>query len=331
MNPRTDALIQAHLQQSLTQLQSIDTLSSEVDAFMQWLDTQSISTLISLERIQHLAQIYALDHPLTDRLRDDVVSIIQNALDHPSNQTTQLADIIPTQTIETAARYLSEQKQHRETLIHEIFNNPAYAQMLSQTISHAITDYMENNVIAKKVPGMGSLMKLGKSALESATNSNLDSALQQYLNKNINNLIGISEKMANKHLNDAQVYAIIIQAWKKIGPQKISQLRQYAPAQTVQETAVMVHDTWNHLRTTAFIQQQVMDGIANWYSLNQARSPIAILADFNVSPQTIRTELQHSALPIIQLAVDSGYPAQRIEILLRDFYESEAAQQILNS
>jgi len=185
MNARTDALVQAHLQQILTQLQSIDTLSAEVDAFMDWLSQQALSSLVPLERIQQLAQQYALDLPLTDRLRDDVVSIIQNALDHPANQTTTLSEIIPAESVETVARYLSGQKQHRETLIHEVFSNPAYAKMLSQTISHAITDYMENNAIAKKMPGMGSLMKLGKSALESATNSNFDQALQQYLNKNI--------------------------------------------------------------------------------------------------------------------------------------------------
>ena len=329
MNKRTEALIQAHLQQILNQLQSVETLSAEVDALMTWLSQQALSTLVPLARIQQLAQQYALDLPLTERLRDDVVSIIQNALDHPANQTTTLSEIIPADSVETVARYLSEQKQHRETLIHEIFSNPAYAKMLSQTISHAITDYMENNVIAKKVPGMGSLMKLGKSALESATNSNFDSALQQYLNKNINNIIGISEKMANKHLDDAQVYAIIKQIWQGISQQKLSKARQYAPAQTVQDSAVMVHDTWNHLRTTPFIQQQVMDGIAHWYARNQQRSPMDLLADLNVSADTIRTEIRHSALPIIQLAIDSGYPAQRIEALLRQFYASDVAQAIL--
>lgn len=329
MNKRTEALIQAHLQQILNQLQSAETLSAEVDALMTWLSQQALSTLVPLARIQQLAQQYALDLPLTERLHDDVVSIIQNALDHPANQTTTLSEIIPADSVETVARYLSEQKQHRETLIHEIFSNPAYAKMLSQTISHAITDYMENNVIAKKVPGMGSLMKLGKSALESATNSNFDSALQQYLNKNINSIIGISEKMANKHLDDAQVYAIIKQIWQGISQQKLSKARQYAPASTVQDSAVMVHDTWNHLRSTPFIQQQVMDGIAHWYARNQQRSPMDLLADLNVSADTIRSEIQHSALPIIQLAIDSGYPAQRIEALLRQFYESDAAQAIL--
>ena len=329
MTSRTDALIQAHLQHILTQLQSTETLSAEIDALMHWLSQQALSTLLPLARIQQLAQQYALDLPLTERLRDDIVSIIQNALDHPANQTTTLTEIIPADSVETVARYLSEQKQHRQTLIHEIFSNPAYAKMLSQTISHAITDYMENNVIAKKVPGMGSLMKLGKSALESATNSNFDSALQQYLNKNINNIIGISEKMANKHLDDAQVYSIIKQIWHTASQQKLSQARHYAPTQTVQDSAVMIHDTWNHLRSTGFIQQQVMDGIAHWYARNQNRSPIDLLADFNVTPDSIRQEIQHSAVPIIQLAINSGYPAQRIEALLRQFYHSDAAQAIL--
>ena len=92
----------------------------------------------------------------------------------------------------------------------------------------------------------------------------------------------------------------------------------------------MVHDTWNHLRQTGFIQKQVEAGVAAWYSRNASRTVMDLLADVNVTADAIREELQNGVLPIIKQTIDSGYPAQRIEGLLRSFYESADAQAILN-
>ncbi len=331
MTDKTQALIQAHLKHILSTLESMDVLIPEIDALMAWLATQPIGELVPLARIQLLARQRALDVPLTENLRQEIVNIIQTALDHPDNPTTKIGDLIPNATVETVANYLSSQKDHREALIHEVFSNPAYAQMLSQTISHAITDYMENNVFSKKMPAVGGLMKLGKNMLERATDSNLDEALQQYLNKNIKNLIGVSERMANKHLNDQQVHMIITQAWEKIKAKPVSEARRFAPAQTIDDTAHMIHDTWNHLRQTGFIQKQVDAGVAAWYARHASRTVMDILADVNVTPEIIREELQNGLLPIIKRAMDSGYPATRIEGLLRAFYESADAQAILNA
>ena len=328
MTDKTNALVAAHLKHILDNLQSIDVLAPEIDALMEWLATQPMGELLSLERLQRIAQAQALDLPLTENLRDEIVFAIQTALDHPSNATTTVGDLIPTSNANTVIDYLSEQREHREALIHEIFRNPAYATMLSQTISHAISDYMENNVLSKKM-GMGGLMKLGKSVIERATDSNLDEALQQYLNKNISNLIGVSERMANKHLNDAQVKSILAQAWQKISAKPLTEGRRYAPAKTVEESARMVTDIWDHLRSTQYIETQVETGLAAWHARNADRSVIELLADVNVTPDTIRAELEDGILPIIKRAIDSGYASQRIEALLRKFYDSAEAQAIL--
>ena len=209
MHPKAEQLLQTQLQFILKQLQSEQTVVEETNALFAHLADKTIEQLISQDHLQTLISTQALDYPLQAHFTDQVVAQIQFALNHESNQQVNVADLVPEDSVEIVAQYLSSQKNHREAFIHRIFSNPAYAQMLSQTISHAINDYMENNMIAKKMPGMGSLMKMGKNVLERATDSNLDSALQGYLSKNINNLIAVSEKMANKHLNDQQVYQLI--------------------------------------------------------------------------------------------------------------------------
>jgi hypothetical protein len=326
---KTERLIQAQLTHILDQIQSADVINQEVDALINTLSQQPISKLISLDNIQSIAKQYILSQPIHEHLLEQVTSQIQFAIFHPQNAQFKLQQLIPDATIDNIADYLSTQKNHREALIHRIFSNPAYAQMLSQTISHAINDYMENNMLTKKMPGVGGLMKLGKSVIERATDSNLDDALQGYLNKNINNLIAVSEKMANRHLNDQQVHQLIMQGWKSIRKQPISVVQKFVTTENINEVATVVSQTWEHLRQTDYIQTQINDGIAHWYDQHQHTPLATLMKDVNVDSAGIQQEVKNIVMPIIQQLISDGYIAARVEVLLRQFFESDVVSAIL--
>ncbi len=328
MHPKAEQLLQAQLQFILKQLQSEQTVVEETNALFAHLADKTIEQLISQEHLQALISTQALNYPLQAHFTDQVVAQIQFALKHESNQHIKVADLVPEDSVEIVAQYLSSQKNHREAFIHRIFSNPAYAQMLSQTISHAINDYMANNMIAKKMPGMGSLMKMGKNVLERATDSNLDSALQGYLNKNINNLIAVSEKMANKHLNDQQVYQLIQQGWQSIAKQPVSSINNYVSGDGIRSGAQVVSNTWDSLRSSDYIATQVKDGINHWYSNNKQHTLGKILRDLNVDAALIEQEIKLAVMPVIKQLIDDGYAAKPIENQLRAFYESSEAAAI---
>lgn len=329
MHAQTEALIAAHLEHVLSQLGSADFLAPEADALMEHFGQCVVSELLPRDTLHGLLKAQILELPISDGLRREIISVIQTALDHPANATTTLADLVPTQSIDNLINYLSSQKSHREHLIHEIFRNPTYAQMLSQTISHAINDYMENNVLAKKVPGVGGLMKMGKSMLEKATDSSLDQALQQYLNKNISNLIGVSERMAKTHLNDQQVRNMLEQGWKQLKDRPLSDLRRHAPAQTVEESGLVAQEIWNHVRQTLLAASQLRVGVLAWYDRNAERNLADLLNDLHITPEVLQREIEQVVVPLIRHAIDKGYPRQRIEQSLRSFYTSPVAQQLL--
>ena len=328
MHPKAEQLLQAQLQFILKQLQSEQTVVEETNALFAHLADKTIEQLISQEHLQALISTQALNYPLQAHFTDQVVAQIQFALKHESNQHIKVADLVPEDSVEIVAQYLSSQKNHREAFIHRIFSNPAYAQMLSQTISHAINDYMANNMIAKKMPGMGSLMKMGKNVLERATDSNLDSALQGYLSKNINNLIAVSEKMANKHLNDQQVYQLIQQGWQSIAKQPVSSINNYVSGDGIRSGAQVVSNTWDSLRSSDYIATQVKDGINHWYSNNKQHTLGKILRDLNVDAALIEQEIKLAVMPVIKQLIDDGYAAKPIENQLRAFYESSEVAAI---
>lgn len=328
-HPKAERLIEAQLQHILALLQSGDQIIVEVNALIDALSSLPVSKLVTLESLQSIAQQYILDRPLQAHLVEQIVSQVKFAINHPKNSETTLELLVPQDVVDNLARYLSSQKEHREALIHRIFSNPTYAQMLSQTISHAITDYMDNNVLTKKVPGVGGLMKLGKSVIEKATDSNLDDALKNYLSKNINNIIAVSEKMANRHLNDHQVHQLIIQGWKSIREKPVSIIQQYVNDDGINEATLISTRTWDVVRKNPYVQAQVMDGIAHWYNTQQDTPLSTLLADIHLDKAMIEQEIRKLAMPVIQLLIDNGYIKARVEALLRQFYESDAVTAIL--
>ena len=171
-------------------------------------------------------------------------------------------------------------------------------------------------------------MKIGKNVLERATDSNLDSALQNYLSKNINNLIAVSEKMANKHLSDQQVYQLIKQGWQSIAKQPVSNINNYVSSDGISNGAQVLSRTWDSLRSSDYIATQVKDGVTHWYSNNKQHTLGKILRDLNVDAALIEQELRLAVMPVMQQLIDDGYAAKRIESLLRDFYESSEAAAI---
>ncbi|MFW2125015.1 hypothetical protein ACG94O_19195, partial [Acinetobacter ursingii] len=95
-------------------------------------------------------------------------------------------------------------------------NNPAFSMMVTQLIQNSIQDYLDNSLRSKKVPGGGRFMKMGKSVLESVTDSNLDDTVANYLQKNIIKLSQLSEKVLNQHFNDEKLYQFQANLWHKI-------------------------------------------------------------------------------------------------------------------
>ena len=137
----------------------------------------------SFEQINALLQKQVLATPASHFLIEQIGEHLRFALIHPANESTQIADVIPVLTVDKIAQYIASKSGHRQRLIKTVVNSPAFSAMITQLIQHSIQDYLDNSVMAKRVPGVSRFMKMGKSVLETVTDSNLDEAIGHYLQK----------------------------------------------------------------------------------------------------------------------------------------------------
>ena len=295
MHPKAQSLLDAQLHFIQNQLNSDTIISEEVLGFFAWFKQQKIGQIWSSELINALLQQQILLTPLTTHLITQIQQHIELILAHPQNNDTTIEDILPVETIDQMAQDMHYPK------------------------------------VARKVPGVGSLMKMGKAALEKATDSNLDDTLKHYLQKNIHTLSHLSEKLINQYFDDHKLYHLQADLWHKIKKTPISSLQHYIIHQDLPETIAMGEQIWNHLRQTPYLQAQIATNVEAWLQRNANKSFATLLADINIDENLLRTELYQLIMPIITMLIEDGYLLERVRHYLNLFYCSKEVEQILTN
>ena len=290
---------------------------------------QQLQHIWSFEQIFKLIEKQILATPASPFLIEQIAEHIRFALIHPLNDSTTIEEVIPVLTIDSIAQYVAGKAGHRQRLIQTIVNNPAFSALITQLIQHSIQDYLDNSVMSKRVPGVGHFMKMGKSVLETVTDSNLNETIGHYLQKNILKISQMSEKVLNQHFNDDKLYHFQANLWHKIKVMPISVLRNYFEVQDLPQTVGLGHEIWDHIRQTPYLKQQIHDGVYAWYARNQERTFDLLLRDLNIDEDLIQNELNNLLLPLLQQVIQTGYLRQRARAHLEKFYYSEQVHEIL--
>lgn len=330
-NPMLEQLIEAHLDFLAHEFSQPETVQQEFLHFYHWFRKQHLKDLWSCEQLNALLQKQILDTSASAFLIEQIAEHIRFVLVHPVNDSAKIADVIPVLTIDKIAQYVASKSGHRQRLIKTVVSNPAFSAMISQLIQHSIQDYLDNSLIAKSVPGVSRFMKMGKSVLETVTDSSLDSAVIAYLQKNILKLSQMSESVLNQHFDDDKLYHLQANIWHKIKDLPLSVLKNYIEVQDLPQTVALGHEIWDFMRQSDYLKQQLRDGVHAWYVRNQERTFDLLLRDLNIDEALIQQELQQLLNPVIQQMLSQQYLRERARLYLEKFYYSEPAQKILNT
>ncbi|RZF53706.1 hypothetical protein EXE30_06955 [Acinetobacter halotolerans] len=327
-HPMIEQLIDAQLDFLDQEFAQTETIQHEFKQFYHCLRLQQLQHIWSFPQIFELLEKQILATPASSFLVEQITEHIRFALIHPLNDQTTIEEVIPVLTIDSIAQYVASKSGHRQRLIRTIVNNPAFSALITQLIQHSIQDYLDNSVMSKRVPGVGHFMKMGKSVLETVTDSNLNETIGHYLQKNILKISQMSERVLNQHFNDDKLYHFQANLWHKIKVMPLSVLRNYVEVQDLPKTVGMGHDIWEHIRQTDYLKQQVHDGVYAWYARNQERTFDLLLRDLNIDENLIENELSNLLAPILGHVIQTGYLRQRARAYLEKFYYSEHVTEI---
>lgn len=330
IKPKAQALLDAQIKFIEVQLGQKQTIIDEFMGFFEWLTQQKVGDLWRHPQVNALLQQQILNTKASTSLISLIEQHIALALDHPDNVSTKIEAVLDVNTIDEIAQYIASKTEHRKTLIKQLVNNSAYVELMTNIVQQSIKDFMDNAMLTKKVPGMGSLMKVGKSVLERASDNSLDDNLRNYLHKNFSKISNLSERLINQYLDDDKVYHLQAKFWHSIKVAPLSAVKNYILIEDLPHTVGLGHKIWDHLRQTEYLQRQVSAGVAHWIDTHQNDTFAKVLADINVDQDLIRSELADLCLPIIEKLVIDGYLSDRIRFYLMQFYASDEVSAILH-
>ncbi len=287
----------------------------------QWFAAQPLNKYVSADDLQHLINDWLLNQPITDVIRKDIRDILHTIIYHPVNDNVPLSELVDDTQVQTLADYVGSHEQQRNVLIHTLVGNETFADLLTQTLYHAINDFMETTL--DKAGAAGKLMKFGRSSFEKATNRNLDEKLQTYLHRNIKDLARRAEANAQEHLSNDEVARLLVSGWARIKDQPISQLQNYLTDEpgnsSIDHIEASIQQSYNRLRMSPYLHSLVSASIDTWYANHHGDSMATVAASLYIDEQAM-TQFSSALLPIVYDALESPWLAAHIGEMLQAFY-----------
>ena len=294
----------------------------------QWFGVQPFSKYISREHLQHLMKDWLLNQSMTEVMRTDIRDILHTLIYHPVNDNVPLSELVDDTQVETLANYIGSHEQQRNILIHTLVGNETFADLLTQTLHHAINDFMESTL--DKAGGVGKLMKLGRSSFEKATNRNLDEKLQTYLHRNIKDLTRKAEANAQAHLSNEEVARLMVMGWDRIKDQPISELQTYLSDEpgnsSIDHIEASIQQSYNRLRVSPYLHSLVAASIDTWYVNHQSDTMATIAASLHIDEAAMK-QCSTALLPIVYDAIETPWLTAHIREMLEAFYTQPSIQE----
>ena len=324
-----------HVMRNLSGEWLADQLALEVEALYERLQTVTLSEIIPSARAAAYLTSIVQTAPLSPEMRTTIVTIGQALRRADNNKDVRLDQFITRSHYDRAVEQISQLDELRGQLIRSIMASPLYSGLISDVLYYGIKDYLlsENNV-AMKVPGVGSLMKLGKGVLDKAA-PNLEQAAEKaikgYIKSNIKRTLSISEKFLDNALNSTNIVKVSDHFWTLANEATLGDVVKRLPENQWEKTAELVDDIWRDVRQSPHIASWMGVGVEAFYKENGGKALAPLLTTMGYDRQWITAHLQQWLPELLERKVVKEYLRERIKAQLTAFYESDAAQEAVQA
>ncbi len=251
------------------------------------------------------------------------------------NDQTTAADVCTRASFDAMVGKVADLQDVRRDLIHALVGSPVYTHQISEVLFTGIKDYLlTENVLAQRVPGLASLIKLGKFAVNKTMQpieAAVEKAIKAYIESNLGSTIRRSEESINAYFDEARINEIGDALWESVAQQPLSEFSQALDTEDMDEFVAIGLAFWLEFRQSTYFQEiytELVEAIFDRYADSKLS---ALAADFGVNAKTITEELTSALAPSVDQALSSGFLEQRIRARLEGFYASPAAAKAIAS
>lgn len=336
MHPTAAALLDAHTRHVLDRLSgtTLNTLlDDETGALCEWMAARPVTRVTDEVQVRDFLLRNVFEITPSETLLTQIGTLATVALKNPINDHTSLETLLNAREYDQIVDRLSELEDLRRQIVHTVMQNPSVNQLISDLVYHGLKNYLlEENALTKKVPGMSSLMKMGKGMMErmGSLDAALENTLKAYVKRNTKATMELSERLVERALETPRLKSLAREFWQQIKSEKLNRVTQYVTADDVDDVVRIGNTLWNHFRTTPYARDQLNDLVHAWFTEWGNQSVMEVLESIGLTRARLQVEVRNIAEPLVAELISSGHLEARVRLHLEAFYTSPEATAALN-
>lgn len=337
MHATAQALLDAHTRHVMQQLtgEALDALvDEETSSFCDWLAARPVTALADADRVRDFLLRNVFDIEPNARLLEQIGTLATRALHSPLNAKTRVGDILDKREYDLIAQRLIAEEQLRHDLIHAIMQNHNVTHLISDLVYNGVKNYLaENSNIAKKVPGMSSLMKVGKGVMErmGSLDSALENTLKNYVRHNTRATMEMSERLVQQAMATPKLQEASRHIWQQLHNRHLNVGTKHVKAEQVQDVVTIGNALWNHFRQTPYARELLGELVQAWFEKWGDDPVLSVLETIGLDRQRLPDEVKQFLRPLVAELRDSGQLEARVRLHLQRFYESGEVAALLGA
>jgi hypothetical protein len=304
-------------------------------------DVLAVASTIRLADAVDAASVKATARRLVDSigaspLIGDMVAALSDAIyDLDASNEYNLGEVVAREPVEALIGKALSMRQLQDRALERMAESPLVATVASKFVTKLVSDFLaQNRARAEKVPGVGSLLKVGSSAankVKSPFDKQLDQLLGDAAGKGAQAALKRTNKTVKELLHEAPLEGAALELWDLHANEPIADLREYLSKQDLRELALIVHDIVTSARSSDFAGDLIDACVDVFFEKYGAHDLAQLLTDVGISRDDVVEDIRRFAPTVLDAARQEGVLEKLIRARLEPFFHSPAVEALLAS
>jgi hypothetical protein len=300
-----------------------DTLRDELAALIGWVCAQPVTALLPPDAPARVAALVG-ELPVTDELAAIVAEGAAAAREALVTSDLTFADLAPSEQVDEMVAVLASWQEPRRRAVVAVTSSEAYTKLVAHVLYLGLNAYVPTeNVIARRVPGASSLMRLGQRGLSSAVpalEANVDRQLTAFVQANISDTLRESERYLDRTLVPETLMTMGQDAWQAVGAWSVASLAEPWEQDDLDAVVVAGAPLVRSVLASGLPSAVAEQVVQRLREVHGERLVGDLLADCGVDVDALADALTEVLTPLVAHAYDSGFAEARIRAHLEPFY-----------
>lgn len=325
--PTREDMYEAHVRFELARLRDdLDqTVAAEVHELFGWLAAVCLDDVVTADQITDAA-LSSAQLLSGAEVPEHLAQALQTVREGAGRSTQTVADVLSRDDVERWVHGLASMQHARREAVERLTSSEAYSRLVAHVVYQGVKSFMlTENVLAKRIPGASSLVRLGQRGLGAAApglEQNVDRQIIAFVDASISDTIRDSRRFIDAMVDDESVSSLVEGAWAAAQRAEVSAAAELMTDEELDTVARLLWDQWVQLRDTDLAREVLSSVITEFLAANGQRPVADLLAGAGVTPDAVVAAVLPIARSVVAQADGSGHLEQRVRTRLSAFYDS---------